>query len=665
MKKKSILSMLAMLMCSIALLGAHAALAETERTQSDPTAYWWYYGVSGAQLGQYLTQNNARLVDLQVESVSGSGPVFTASMVSNTGPYAQAWWWYYGLTGAEVTQTLTNLNARLISIAPYQNGGNLQFAAVMVSNTGANAKPAWWWYGSGAYIASQLANTNGRIVDLENYNFGGSEGYAAIAIANAGADAAPWWWWFGVNPSQIGTDLAANPAQLLTLAPDGNNFDAVMQGNPPAEWWYYYGLSASQLSAYLNQDGARPVEVRSNFSSGSRAFDAILINNSNPCTTRLGNIERGFSGWAGAYVKQVGGPVLCSLNDSRQFEPASAIKIVVATYAMLQVQNGQATLTQPVPLLSSAQPAYCSNTQVSLGSGTGAQKTFTGTLPTVNPLYPKSLSVIAGGITATDNGAGVLTGSGVSGTINYGTGAVSVTYTNAPASGTQILVFETYSAAIQNMMQNSDNARADMFMYRFGLTNLTNFAHSVGMPSTQLGQYVDCGAPGAANYLTLDDGTHLYETLAQGTLLTPANVQTLFKLMAGKNYDFSGIWNGLETIINEVAPANLSAAQIAAFENGIQLTQKSGSYWWPGGNTAVDGFNLFASNGNVGWVQLPSCNGPMQTSTQYVYGFLAESTDATQAKNGYSVMWSAMAAGAELLREQVQAALSTWGQCSP
>jgi hypothetical protein len=664
MKKGSVLKMLSVLICIIALVGARAALAETERTQSDPTAYWWYYGVTGPQLSQYLSQNNARIVDLQVESVSSSGPVFTASMVSNTGPYAEAWWWYYGLTGAEVSQILTDLNARLISIAPYQNGGSLQFAAVMVSNTGANAKQAWWWYGSGGYIGSQLAGTDGRIVDLENYDVGGSEGYAAIAIANTGADAAPWWWWFGVTPNQIGTDLATNPAQLLTLAPDGNNFDAIMQGNPPAEWWYYYGLSQTLLTDYLNQDGARPVEVRSNFSSGSRAFDAILINNSNACTTRLGNIEREFSGWAGAYVKQVGGPVLCNLNDARQFEPASAIKIVVATYAMLQVQDGLATLNQSVPLLSAS--AYCNNTQVSLGSGTGTQNTFAGTLPTSNgPLYPNSLFVVAGAVTATDNGTGLLTGSGVSGTINYTTGAVTLTYTSAPAAGTQILVFEKYSAAVKGMMQNSDNARTDMFMHRFGLATLTSFAHSVGMPNTQLNQYVDCGAPGGPNYMTLDDGTHLYETLAQGTLLTPANVQTLFQLMAGKNYDFSGIWNNLETIIAEVAPANLSAPQIAAFENGIQLSQKSGGYSWPGGNTAVDGFDVFASVGNVGWVQIPSCNGAAQTSTQYVYGFLAESTNATQADNTYDVMWEAMAAGAELLREEVQTALSTWSQCSP
>lgn len=647
----------------ISSISAPVALALTERTQSDPTGYWWYYGATPAQVSQYLSQNNARIVDLQVESVSSSGPVFTVSMVSNTGPYAQQWWWWYGQSATDVEQKLSSLNARLISISPYQQGSSLNFAVVMVSNTGANAKQWWWWYGTGSYIGSQLNGLNARVVDLENYTFNGSENYAVIAIANTGADAAPWWWWFNITPSQIGTDLQRNPAQLLTLARDGNGYDASMQGNPPAEWWYYYGLSEKMVWAYLQQDGARPIEVRSYFPNGSRTFDIVMINNSNACTTRLGNILRAYAGWSGAFLKQVNGPVLCSLNDARPFEPASAIKIVVSTYAMLQVQTGRATLNDQVPLLLADEPSYCAFKQVSIGTGNGSQTTFTGTLPTSNgPLYPNSLFVVAGGVTGSDNGSGTITGNGLSGTINYNSGAISVTYNVAPANGTQLLINEKLSAAIQGMMQNSDDARTDMLMQRYGLQTLTNFAHSNGMPNTQLNQYVNCSGPGTANYLTLDDGDHLYETLATGTLLTPANVQKLFSIMAGKNYDFSGIWGDLETIITQEAPTALSPSQISAFEAAVQLSQKSGGYSWPGGNTAIDGFTVYSSGGNVGWVQIPFCNGSSQSSQQYVFGFLGESTDATQASQGGS--WNAMGAGAEVLREQVHSALSNWGQCS-
>lgn len=60
-----------------------------ERVQSDPTAWWWFYGVTAAQITQTLTQNNARIVDLQVESLPASGGIFSVAMVANTGPYFQ------------------------------------------------------------------------------------------------------------------------------------------------------------------------------------------------------------------------------------------------------------------------------------------------------------------------------------------------------------------------------------------------------------------------------------------------------------------------------------------------------------------------------------------------------------------------------------------------
>ncbi len=644
---------------------AQVAYCQNDRTASTPTAYWWYYGATPAQVGAYLSQNNARIVDLQVESVSSSGPLFTVSMVANTGAYSKQWWWYYNVSEADVMQELSSNNARLTSISPYQNGNNLQFAVVMIANIGQDAASSWWGYGASSALGSELTGLNARVVDLENYNYNGSEQFADIAVSNTGTQAEPWWWWFNITPSQAGVDLQTNPAQLLTLVRDGNsNYDAVMQGNPPAEWWYYYGLSGDLVSDYLAQNGARPIEVRSYFPGGNRQFDTIMINNSNACTTRLGNILRAYTGWSGAYVKQVNGPVLCNLNDARQFEPASAIKIVVSTYAMMQVQTGKASLSDHVPLQAGDSQSYCADKQESIATGNGAQKSFSGTLPTNNgPLYPNEIFIVAGDVTGADNGSGTITGNGVSGTINYSTGAITLNYTTAPANGTELLVDETLSGAIQGMMQNSDDARTDMLMYKYGLTTLTNFAHANGMPNTVLAQYVNCGAPGKANYLTLDDGDHLYETLADGTLLTPANVQKLFSLMAGKNYDFSGIWGGLQKIITQVAPSSLTSAQVTAFENAIQLSQKSGGYSWPGGNTLIDGFTVYSSYSNVGWAQIPSCNGPRQTSTQYVFGFLAESTDATQASQGGA--YGAMGEGAELLREEVQSALSTWSQCSP
>jgi hypothetical protein len=74
----------------------------------------------------------------------------------------------------------------------------------------------------------------------------------------------------------------------------------------------------------------------------------------------------------------------------------------------------------------------------------GTTTTFTGTY-TPTPIPPGSLQVVAGAVTGLDNGSGGITGTGIaSGTINYATGAISVTFTTAPAAATLVQVSSTF-----------------------------------------------------------------------------------------------------------------------------------------------------------------------------------------------------------------------------
>ena len=74
---------------------------------------------------------------------------------------------------------------------------------------------------------------------------------------------------------------------------------------------------------------------------------------------------------------------------------------------------------------------------VSLGTGDGSTTTFTGTLTTTVAKYSVYISK-AGTNAAGDNGGGTIFGTGVTGTINYATGAISVTFTTAPTTGQAI-----------------------------------------------------------------------------------------------------------------------------------------------------------------------------------------------------------------------------------
>lgn len=75
------------------------------------------------------------------------------------------------------------------------------------------------------------------------------------------------------------------------------------------------------------------------------------------------------------------------------------------------------------------------------GMGDGTQTTFTGTLK-FTPIRSKTVQIGAGLVVGTDDGNGNITGTGISGTVNYTTGAFSVTFATAPGNG--VKVFANY-----------------------------------------------------------------------------------------------------------------------------------------------------------------------------------------------------------------------------
>jgi hypothetical protein len=351
-----------------------AALAESLDTA--PTAWWWYYGITPAQLSSIVGSTGGRIVSLQVEQASPL--LFTVALVSNTASYAKAWWYYYGVTASQLSANLTSNNARLVSLDAYDVNGTTLFAAVMISNTGADAKGWWWYYGvTTSQIATLVQQNNARLVDFRSYVTGGVTRYAVVMIPNTGADAMAWWWYFGVTGSQVGTLLQQNNGFLISIQPadsTGSTFNVIMEQNPGIYWWWYYGLSAADLADRLSQNGARLLDVKTYVSGGVRRFAAVMVNNSNAATTRVGQILRGGTdGETGLYLKQVGGGVQASLQDSRIFEPASSIKILIGLHAMRQVDLG-ASLSQNVVVY--APPA----------SGSCPTSTITGTEPMSNAI---------------------------------------------------------------------------------------------------------------------------------------------------------------------------------------------------------------------------------------------------------------------------------------
>jgi beta-lactamase class A len=327
-----------------------------------PTAWWTYTNVSADQVGTYLNQNGARLTDIEIYSVTSGVPRFTVRMIQNSGAYAvPGWWWYYGLTAAQVSSYVNANSGRLIDIKPYDIGGGvIRFAVVMVSNT-AGAARAWTYLMgvSSAQISDHIANTGHRMIDIDSYTEGGVKKYTAAFVANTGADAKSWQWWINQTPASIASKVSSFQGRIVALQrqSDGTyNFIQVKNtGADASAWWYQYGFaSMADLNNYSMQVASRPIDITTyTDSNGIRRYDAVYIDNANTSTRRMrdllgktfldanGNPTKGIFE---SYLKQVNGTVKVDLNSARRAETASSLKSLHLLHSMKQVEAGLDTL---------------------------------------------------------------------------------------------------------------------------------------------------------------------------------------------------------------------------------------------------------------------------------------------------------------------------------
>jgi len=125
-------------------------------------------------------------------------------------------------------------------------------------------------------------------------------------------------------------------------------------------------------------------------------------------------------------------------------------------------------------------------------------------------------------------------------------------------------------------MWHSDNARTREITDKFGDGAINAFAASIGMQNSAINHIIGCGGP-TPDQLTLADAATLYEGVANGTLLTPANQASFVSLMAGKaefqaeGFDFTHLWDtDIPAIITQAAPS-ASAAQKQNYQNQMKL----------------------------------------------------------------------------------------------
>ncbi|MGY0236001.1 hypothetical protein [Longispora urticae] len=193
-----------------------------DREISNPTGWWTYLNVDAAQVSSLLNANDARPTDLRVLSTS---PLrFSVTMVRNSGAsYSSAWWWYYGVSKAQVNTFAAQNNARLTSAVRY---GNV-YAVVMVPNYGANYK-AWDWCDTDfAGVGTCLGSTY-RLTNIEAY---GANKFVVIVVKNV--EGYGWCWFAGVSRAALNNVCSGQSVLDVSQNPDGTfNVASVAQSTP-------------------------------------------------------------------------------------------------------------------------------------------------------------------------------------------------------------------------------------------------------------------------------------------------------------------------------------------------------------------------------------------------------------------------------------------------
>ncbi len=246
----------------------------------------------------------------------------------------------------------------------------------------------------------------------------------------------------------------------------------------------------------------------------------------------------------------------------------------------------------------------------SYGTGNGSTTSFNHTLggiassSGVNPsVIPGSVTITAGSVTATDNGAGGFTGSGIAtGTINYQTGACSITFSTAPANAQAITVsyavFATPALYIGLCGPSVSDGAMTSGSAILACTTSTPFqSQDVGRAIIVRG-----AGPGSGDLVTtissFTDSGHVVLAANAGTTVVTANV--IFDARAADTMASHAPWNELTAYSQSTRPRwNTSGTQASAgsVSNGADNSGVGAVFSINANNQQIGG--VFLSDSNV------------------------------------------------------------------
>lgn len=261
-----------------ALLSSPASAQEEKNPHKD-THWSWSANVTPAQMKTIIDNSGFRIIDLEVAHQS---PLeFTVAWVKNDGPFARAWWWYYNISGLEVGKLAEQHGAHVLDleVLTLKDGG--KFAVVLVKDPGPATK--WnWTAGSvglpkvGPYLKS-LVDDGKRLIAFDpNSQLPDYTTTVEAPNANPGVG---WWLYINVDPAFITSKINEHGARLVDIERQSGSKFSVLMIKSPATWWWYYGKKESDVDALYKKHNGRIVDIDTHWHNGVQYFDFVMVSN--------------------------------------------------------------------------------------------------------------------------------------------------------------------------------------------------------------------------------------------------------------------------------------------------------------------------------------------------------------------------------------------------
>jgi Beta-lactamase enzyme family/Bacterial tandem repeat domain 1 len=584
-----------------------------ERSSDTPTGWWYFTNTTEANLNNFATTNNYRIID--IERVPGSTGRYAASLVKNTGEYqVNGWWWYYG-DAAFISSKISEHNARIIDLETYQENNQRKFIAVMVSNTGDDNK-AWWWYHgqTSDQISQHLSRNNARLISLESYPGSLGTRYAVVMIRNTGADQKGWWWYFNVDYNFITTKLNENNARPFDLNRRTNGrFDIVMVRNDGTGNWWHTNRNAAELDELISQTKSRIIDLEPYSSGGQIKFAVISLDNANDLEKRVRNFYNPLAPGArrGFYLKQIGGSELANVRGSDNFVAASSMKVLYLYTTLDRVRQNLLNLT---------------NLDKSLCGADTTQSP--GNAPTIP-----------------------------------GTTSCPYSVQRCPFNLTTV----SLQTLLSRMMIQSNNRATQSVRELVTQNRINQTANNLGMNNTQVSERIGCGLnvctdnqgnevvcsntnntvvdfgyrgnPLNGNQVTLADYAKVYESVFDGDLGNQTN--NFFSIMLS-NISSTSTW--VTSLADaENATVGLSASELDDFKSKLRYAWKGGNYTSPS----------FEHNSISGSLSVPHDGPRGDIYRNYAFGVFQDS-----GPNGQNNVTTSVAQ--ELIRGVIRAGMQSY-----